>query len=243
MTNAAARPLPDAQPGRSRDALRARIVSAAADLLTRGGRDALTTRTVAAEAGVQAPTIYRLFGDKDGLIDAVAEHGYAAYLAGKQPHPAGLDPVGSLRAGWDLHVGFGLANPALYALMYGDPRPGRTSPAAEYAEELLRAQVRRLAAAGRLRIAEPRAVNLIQAAARGTVLTLLALPEELRDAELSADVREAVLAALAAETSFADTAGARPAAITLRAELPDVTALTERERGLMDEWLNRIITG
>jgi AcrR family transcriptional regulator len=198
MTTVAARPLSDAEPGRSRDALRARIVSAAADLLTRGGRDALTTRTVAAEAGVQAPTIYRLFGDKDGLIDAVAEHGYAAYLAEKQPHPAELDPVDSLRVGWDLHVGFGLANPALYALMYGDPRPGRTSPAAEHAEELLQAQVHRVAS--------------------------------FADASF-------------ADASFADAAGARPAAITLRAKLPDVTSLTERERGLMDEWLDRIIKG
>jgi AcrR family transcriptional regulator len=243
MTSAAARPLPGAEPGRSRDVLRARIVATAGDLLARGGRDALTTRTVAAEAGVQAPTIYRLFGDKDGLIDAVAEHGYAAYLAEKQVHPAALDPVDSLRAGWDLHVGFGLANPALYALMYGDPRPGRTSTAAGHAEEVLQAQVRRLAATGRLRIAEHRAVNLIQAAARGTVLTLLALPDELRDAQLSTDAREAVLAALAADASFADTARTRPAAITLRAELPEVTSLTERERGLMEEWLDRILKG
>lgn len=28
------------------------------------------------------------------------------------------DPVADLRAGWDLHVGFGLCNPALYSLMY-----------------------------------------------------------------------------------------------------------------------------
>jgi AcrR family transcriptional regulator len=243
MNSVAAVPLPGAEPRRSRDALRARIVFAAADLLTRGGRDALTTRAVAEQAGVQAPAIYRLFGDKDGLIDAVAEHGYAAYLAERQLHPAGLDPVDSLRAGWDLHVGFGLANPALYALMYGDPRPGRTSPAAQHAEEVLQVQVRRLAAAGCLRIAEHRAVNLIQAAARGTVLTLLALPPELRDAHLSTDAREAVLAALAANASFADAGRARPAAITLRAELAGVASLTERERGLMEEWLDRIIDG
>jgi AcrR family transcriptional regulator len=36
------------------------------------GRRAVTTRAVAAGAGVQAPTIYRLFGDKDGLLDALA---------------------------------------------------------------------------------------------------------------------------------------------------------------------------
>ncbi|WP_338419811.1 TetR family transcriptional regulator [Streptomyces klenkii] len=33
----------------------------------------MTTRAVAAAAGVQAPAIYRLFGDKDGLLEAVAE--------------------------------------------------------------------------------------------------------------------------------------------------------------------------
>ena len=55
---------------------RDRILAEAVDLLARGGREALTTRAVAAAAGVQAPTISRLFGDKQGLVDAVAEHGF-----------------------------------------------------------------------------------------------------------------------------------------------------------------------
>jgi AcrR family transcriptional regulator len=63
-----------------RDEVRARILAAAAALIADGGRDALTTRAVSAAAGVQAPTIYRLFGDKSGLLDAVAELGFAAYL-------------------------------------------------------------------------------------------------------------------------------------------------------------------
>ena len=49
-----------------------RIAPAAADLLQSGGIDAVSTRAVAAAAGVQPPTIYRQFGDKDGLLDAVA---------------------------------------------------------------------------------------------------------------------------------------------------------------------------
>jgi AcrR family transcriptional regulator len=32
-------------------------------------------------AGVQPPAIYRFFGDKDGLLEAVAEHGYATFIA------------------------------------------------------------------------------------------------------------------------------------------------------------------
>ena len=61
--------------------------------------------------------------EETGLLDAVAEYGFDTYLAQKAVRPSGGDPVDDLRAGWDLHVGFGLANPALYALMYGDPRP------------------------------------------------------------------------------------------------------------------------
>ena len=109
---------------------RERIVEAAAALLTEGGREAVSTRAVSAAAGVQAPTIYRIFGDKHGLLDAVAEHGFATYLVSKTSSPPGGDPVQDLRRGWDLHVGFGLAHPAFYTLIYGEPRPGLESPAA-----------------------------------------------------------------------------------------------------------------
>ncbi|WP_437753552.1 TetR family transcriptional regulator [Sorangium sp. So ce1389] len=61
--------------------MRARIVAAGAELLAEGGRGALTTRAVAAAAGVQAPTIYRLFGDERGLLEAVAERGLAKHIA------------------------------------------------------------------------------------------------------------------------------------------------------------------
>ena len=172
---------------------RARMVEVAAHLLATGGREAVTTRAVAAGAGVQAPTIYRLFGDKDGLLDAVAEHGFQTYLTQKAVRSAGDDPVDDLRVGWDLHVGFGLANPALYALMYGDPRPGSPSSAAMDAGRMLRAHIRRIAEAGRLRVGEEQAAHLFHAAACGTVLTLLGLVEEQRDPALSHLARDAAL--------------------------------------------------
>ena len=59
---------------------RERIVEAAAALLAQGGREAVSTRAVSAAAGVQAPTIYRIFGDKQGLLDAVASRGFAEYV-------------------------------------------------------------------------------------------------------------------------------------------------------------------
>ena len=103
---------------------RERILQAAARLLAEGGREAVSTRAVSRAAGVQAPTIYRQFGDMQGLLDAVASHGYATYLASKRERATHHDPVEDLRRGWNLHIDFGLANPALYILMYGNPRPG-----------------------------------------------------------------------------------------------------------------------
>jgi hypothetical protein len=61
---------------------------------------------------------------------------------------AGRDPMDALRAGWDLHVGFGPANPAIFSIMYGDPRPAKTSPAAAKAFDVLRQRMRALAVAG-----------------------------------------------------------------------------------------------
>jgi AcrR family transcriptional regulator len=66
-----------------RSSTRDRIVDVAADLLRAEGRTAVTTRAVAEAAGVQAPTIYRLFGDKEGLLDAVAESEMTRFSARK----------------------------------------------------------------------------------------------------------------------------------------------------------------
>lgn len=64
---------------------RDRVLKVALALLTKRGRDAVTTRDVAEAAKVQPPVLYRLFGDKNGLLDAVAAYGFTAYLARKQP--------------------------------------------------------------------------------------------------------------------------------------------------------------
>ena len=219
---------------------RARLLLAAARLLSEGGRDALTTRAVAAAAGVQAPALYRLFGDKDGLLDAVAEHAFDAYLREKHRRAPDPDPVEDLRRGWDLHVGFGLAHPAAYALVYGDPRPGRASPAAEAGGRVLEGLVGRIARAGRLRMGEARAARLVHAAASGVVLSLLATPPEARDPGLSEAAREAVLLALTTDAPATKDVGPVAAAVLLRAALPDLAALTDAERRLLGEWLDRI---
>jgi AcrR family transcriptional regulator len=104
--------------GLDADAVQGHLVEVAAELLATQGPDAVTTRSVALAAGVQAPTIYRLFGDKNGLLDAVVQHGFASYLARKPPVAGTADPVAGLRAGWELHVdaGIAVADPAAAAV-------------------------------------------------------------------------------------------------------------------------------
>jgi AcrR family transcriptional regulator len=222
------------------DSTRERIVAAAAALLTEGGREAVSTRAVSAAAGVQAPTIYRLFGDKQGLLDAVATHGFSAYLDSKAELKYGDDPVEDLRSGWDLHVGFGLANPALYTLMYGESHPGASPPAAVAAAEILAEHIRRIAEVGRLRVSEDRAAFLVHATGSGTALTLIALPEDRRDPALSDMAREAVIAAITTDAPVPAAPGAVGAAVALRAVLPQTSALTAHEQALLREWLDRI---
>ncbi|MGW8537979.1 TetR/AcrR family transcriptional regulator [Rhodococcus qingshengii] len=219
---------------------RERILDAATRLLAEGGREAISTRAVSAAAGVQAPTIYRIFGDKQGLLDAVAAHGFEIHLGDKtRLEPTG-DPIEDLRTGWDLNVEFGLANPALYNLMHSEARPGVATPAAIAAIELLRSYIHRIAEAGRLRINETRATQLVHALGGGITLAIIATPRDHRDLTVSHLAREAVIAAITTEAPTATAPGPAGAAVALLAHLPRTNVLTTGEFGLLTELLARI---
>ena len=220
---------------------RGRILSAALRLLTTGGRDAVTTRAVAEAAGVQPPVLYRQFKDKDGLLDAIAEYGFLRYLERKQRRSPQLEPIESLRAGWDQHIQFGLQQPMIYRLMYAEPSPGRTSAAAARSFGMLREHMGRVAAAGLLRVTEEHAVSLYHSAAMGVVLFLLSAPAETRDLTISSMARETSLAAI---TEVSDPVSVRSpassAAVTLRATLNADSPFSASELALLREWLERI---
>lgn len=219
---------------------RARILQAASDLVTAGGVAALTTRAVAAAASVQAPTLYRLFGDKRGLLDAVAEHGLAAFVNEKEQEPRDPDPVCDLRGAWERYITFGLDNPAVFAIMSEVGRTAPPSPATLAGLTVLRERVALIARAGRLRVPEERAVALIHAAGVGTVTTLLATPSDRRDPELGRLALDAVLGVLVSEDVEPRPAASASLAIGLRAHLDEATALSPGERLLMRELLDRI---
>ncbi len=223
---------------------RSKIIDVAARLLQEHGPGAVTTRGVAQGAGVQAPTIYRLFGDKNGLLDAVAEHVMATYVSAKQVVEAAstenTDPLEDLRAGWHTQIEFGIANPTLFTLL-SVPGHGLHSPAAQAGLKILQSRVRRVASTGRLRVSEQRAVDLIRAGGTGAVLVLLSKPADERDGRLAETMYEAVLRQIL--TDAPELPGSVPvtAAIALGAVAPELDMLSRAERQLLSEWLNRVI--
>ena len=74
----------------------------------------------------------------------------------------------------------------------------------------------------------------------GTVLTLLAMPENRRDLAISAIARESILAAITTESPMTRRLSAASAAVALAALLPKSSSLSGAERQLLDEWLKRI---
>ncbi|OBI20868.1 hypothetical protein A5712_17280 [Mycobacterium sp. E2327] len=50
------------------------IVAAAVEILHEGGLDAVSMRNVAGRLGVTPPPVYARIGNKDALLDAIAEH-------------------------------------------------------------------------------------------------------------------------------------------------------------------------
>ncbi|GAA4700198.1 TetR/AcrR family transcriptional regulator [Nocardioides conyzicola] len=224
---------------------RARIVDVAAQLLREHGAAAVTTRAVAEGAGVQAPTIYRLFGDKDGLMEAVAEHVLATYVSAKAAvveaaEADDVDPLDDLRAGWDSQIDFGVANPTLFGFL-SDPARGLSSPAARAGADVLRARVHRVALTGRLRVGEDRAVDIIRAAGTGTVTTILSTPPERRDHGLADAMYQAVLGQILVDAPAAAPGEPAAAAVAFRALTPDLDMLTDAERALLGEWVDRVI--
>lgn len=230
----------------SRNDTRSTIVDVAARLLREQGPAAVTTRGVAEGAGVQAPTIYRLFGDKDGLLEAVAEHVMATYVSAKAAiveaaSAEDVDPLEDLRAGWQMYIDFGIVNPTLFALL-SDPGRALRSRTAQSGKHVLESRVHRVAVTGRLRVSEQRAVDLIHAAGTGAVLTLLSTPPEHRDPGLADDLFDAVLRRIVTDAPEIPESGPMASTVALRAIAPRLDMLSDAERQLLFEWLDRAIS-
>jgi AcrR family transcriptional regulator len=97
--------------------LRPAVIEAGLELLGSGDVETLSLREVARRVGVSATAIYRHFPDKQSLLAALANHGFAQLAkeqaaAGRAGGPEGF--AGNGRA----YVRFALANPSLFRLMF-----------------------------------------------------------------------------------------------------------------------------
>jgi len=220
--------------------MRIRILDTALRLLTEGGRDAVSARAVTSALAIQAPTMYRIFGDMQGLLDAVAVHGFTTHMATWTGWESGADPVDVIRRGWDAHIDWGVANPHVYAIAYGEARPGVISPASAAIDDILRTLVEQAAAAGLLRLPVDQAVSTLRAIGAGVVLTLIATPEMHRDHGLSERGRDAALRTILIDPRSSPRVRDSGAAMQLKTQLPDTTALTAHEKALLGDWLDRI---
>ncbi|GGG16571.1 TetR family transcriptional regulator [Rhodococcoides trifolii] len=220
--------------------MRLRILDVALRLLSDGGREAVSTRAVTSALHIQAPTIYRIFGDKQGLLDAVALHGFTTHLGTWTGWVPGADPIETIRSGWDMHIEWGVANPHVYSIAYAGPHPGRSSPAADAIDAILRTLIEHAAAAGHLAVPISDAVKMLRAIGTGVVFTLVAMPAAARDIRLSERGREAALSAILTDAAIEPAVTRSGAAMQLKMSLAESNSLSHNERALLGDWLDRL---
>jgi len=213
------------------------ILEKAAELLAQSVSGEISTRAVCEAAGVTQPVLYRLFGDKDGLLAAVADRVWGEYLEMKRAAEPSSDPLDDLRTGWDNHTAFALRHPHAYRLVFASSLATRPAAFAE-AMGLLQGILNRLAEAGRLRVEPAEAARIVMAANSGVALGLILRPESYPEVTASAATRDAVLGALITDAAPGDPLAA--AATTLAAHLGSSETFTPAERSLLAEWLQRL---
>src|SRR6266568_661724 len=228
--------------------VRTRILETAAGLLAQSADADISTRAICDAAGVTAPTLYHHFGDKDGLLAAVVDFGWAAFLETKRAVAAVVhDHVADdVRAGWDNHLEFARDNPSFYKLMWS-PTVAANSGAVREAYQMLYDRLELGAGRGQLRMSAETASRIVLSATTGAALSLISQPDLYGDGTFATQLREAVIAWITIPQATLPSAGlpergAEPtiasAAATLSSRLAsENTPLTGPETALIQQWL------
>ncbi|WP_267245858.1 TetR/AcrR family transcriptional regulator [Streptomyces sp. PR69] len=184
---------------RSADRL-ARILDACAELLDECGYEELTTRAVAERAGVPIGSVYRFFGNKRALADALALRNLDAYAERITRRIGGLRP-GDWRAALDVVLDEYLAmkrTVAGFALVdfgaqipVGAPADGPNHQVSDLLLELLSGHL------GRVADPELRRAMLVSVEAADALLQLAFRVSPAGDEGVVAETRELLRAYLA----------------------------------------------
>jgi AcrR family transcriptional regulator len=228
-----------------------RILEAASELLARSADADISTRAVSEAAGVTAPTLYHHFGDKEGLLAAVVDFGWAAFLESKRTVAAVVHAhvADDIRAGWENHILFARENPNFYKLMWS-PAISADSAAFREAFQMLYDRLVLGASRGQLRVSAETGARMVMSATTGAALSLVSQPDLFGDPTFATQLREAVIAAVTVPADRptgkrrARDAGAltiATAAATLQGKLAvEDTPLTAPEQALMEQWLTTL---
>lgn len=116
---------------RAREQMRDAILDAARAHLASEGASGLSLRAVARDVGMVSSALYRYFDSRDALLTALIIDAYDSLGAAVEQDEAQV-PRDDMTGRW-LAVATGvrrwaLANPHLYALVYGSPVPGYAAP-------------------------------------------------------------------------------------------------------------------
>jgi len=221
---------------------RPRMLEAAEYLLRTSPDRDISTRSVCDAVGVGAPVLYRLFGDKNGLLAAVVDNAFGRYLTMKRAIPLSDDPVDDLYVAWDNHVAFASKHPAVYRIAYA-PSLAEVPRGVEEARRLLIERLVRCAEVGRLNTTPDRAAQAMMAACVGINLSVLSQPATYADASLARRVGAAVIGGLltgpTAPAAVQRTDALKTAALQVAALIRTTpTPLTDAESTLMLQWLD-----
>lgn len=105
------------------EALRVRLLDEAGRLLSAEGPAALSLRRLAADAGTSTTAVYSLFGGKSGLVRALFQEAFGRFGARlAEVRPSGDALADLLRLGLAYRES-ALADPHLYAVMFGHAIP------------------------------------------------------------------------------------------------------------------------
>jgi AcrR family transcriptional regulator len=231
--------------------VKTRILEAASELLAHSADADVSTRAACEAAGVTAPTLYHHFGDKEGLLAAVVDFGWAVFLESKRETAAVVHAhvADDIRAGWDNHLEFARENPNFYKLMWS---PGVSADSAAFREayQMLYDRLELGASRGQLRVSVETAARMVMSATTGAALSLISQSDLYGDPAFVTQLREAVIAAVtvaapsptgkrAARDAGAPTMATAAATLQSRLAAED-TPLTAPEKALLKQWLTTL---
>src|SRR5215469_9419153 len=125
-----------------------RIAEAARGILDREGHSHVTVRRVASAVGITPMAVYRHYPDRQGLLSALANAGFAELAARLTALPLSGDTEIALTRVLDAYLDVGFKNPRLFELMFLQRREGarqfpkdfraRKSPTANLFSDVIR---------------------------------------------------------------------------------------------------------